>query len=529
MTDESRRDLLRMYRVEIPALRNKLEDTKNKLLEQHRWRQGSDDQIREFIEENKSLRDRLLAAQKQLDETASDFRFVMRHNKCLERQLRKLKTHLQRKTKRARKDRVEETLSDSSVSLSDSDDRADENLAVVLPGIRTPMEPRTSGEADIILADPPGSHRRDDGRYAPRLIERVCPELGYQFVSYRTKQRHLKHDSAGTVASAVVVSREKVRLQQASAPSQIAQVETNDGPNVSRRPTPTNQNFVHRATIWRYNHLANVQRSFFSSQQTLPDLAQDEGFQDNPYSPSRAADRCAGDTSPPITAYQPTLDEAIYRATWRLQFLMDEANVTADMQNSILRCLFDSSQMPTRRPDGILDYSGVSLGTLMRHAGAEWTGGELGLRTLSSLESILNTYRGVGMASVVRWRLCIGVSDTRHAAVPFGESSQDEYIQSRGEKCVCLNTPSSGLKRDYDSCSERCTVEECCLMRKAMIPFDYISMSGLFRNLCSCRTLCEEMLSMWCARDRWIGYDGDLSPSYPIRKWWDGTKAKKVA
>ncbi|KAL3697846.1 hypothetical protein R1sor_011922 [Riccia sorocarpa] len=370
----------------------------------------------------------------------------------------------------------------------------------------------------------PTRYTRCDCSY---MCRRVCPELGYQFVNYRTKQRHLKHDSAGTVTSAVVVSREKVRLQQASAPSQIAEVETNDAPNVNRRPTPTNQNFVHRATIWRYNHLASVQRSFFSSQQTLPDLAQDEGFQDNPYSPSRAADQCAGDTSPSITAYQPTLDEAIYMATWRLQFLMDEANVTADMQNSILRCLFDSSQMPTRRLDGILDYSGVSLGTLMRHAGAEWTGGELGLRTLSSLESILNTYRGVGMASVVRWRLCIGVSDTRHAAVPFGESSQDEYIQSRGEKCVCSNTPSSGMKRDCDSCSERCTVEECRLMRKAMIPFDYISMSGLFRNLCSCRTICEEMLSMWRARDRWIGYDGDLSPPYPIREWWDGTKAKE--
>ncbi|KAL3682742.1 hypothetical protein R1sor_000764 [Riccia sorocarpa] len=372
----------------------------------------------------------------------------------------------------------------------------------------------------------PTCYTRCDCSY---MCRRVCPELGYQFVSYRTKQRYLKHDSAGTVASAVVVSREKVRLQQAA--SQIARVETNDAPNVSRRPTPTNQNFVHKATIWRYNHFTSVQRSFFSSQQTLPDLdlAQDQGFQDNLYSSSRAADRCAGDTSPPITVYQPTLDEAIYRATWRLQFLMDEANVTADTQNSILRCLFDSSQLPTRRSDGILDYSGVSLGTLMWHAGAKWTGGELGMRTLSSLESILNTYCGVGMASVVKWRLCIGVSDTRHAAVPFGESSQDEYIHSREEKCVCLNTPSSGLKRDYDSCSKRCTVEECRLMRKAMIPFDYISMSGLFRNLCNCRTLCEEMLSMWRARDRWIGYDGDLSPSYPIREWWDGTKAKEVA
>ncbi|KAL3682741.1 hypothetical protein R1sor_000763 [Riccia sorocarpa] len=162
------RTVLGKFTIEIPALRGNLENTQNKLLEQPRWRQSSDDRIRELIDENKSLQDRLLAAQKQLDEAASDFRFVMRHNKCLERELRKLKRHL--KTKRARKDRVEETLSDSSDSPSDSDDRADETLAVALPEVRTPMEPRRSGEADIILADPISS-RRDDGRHAPRLIE----------------------------------------------------------------------------------------------------------------------------------------------------------------------------------------------------------------------------------------------------------------------------------------------------------------------------------------------------------------------
>ncbi|KAL3680602.1 hypothetical protein R1sor_023558 [Riccia sorocarpa] len=161
------RTVLAKFTIEVPALRGKLEDTQNKLLEQHRWRQSSDDRIRELIEEIKSLQDRLLAAQKQLDEVASDFRFVMRHNKCLERELRKLKRHL--KTKRARKDRVEETLSDSSDSLSDSDHRADETLAVTLPNVRTPMEPRRSGETNIILADPI-SLRRDDGSHAPRLI-----------------------------------------------------------------------------------------------------------------------------------------------------------------------------------------------------------------------------------------------------------------------------------------------------------------------------------------------------------------------
>ncbi|KAL3679188.1 hypothetical protein R1sor_022144 [Riccia sorocarpa] len=111
---------------------------------------------------------------------------------------------------------------------------------------------------------------------------------------------------------------------------------------------------------------------------------------------------------------------------------MDEANVTADLQGRILKCLYDNSQLPTRLADGNMEYSRVNLGTLLRHAGAEWNGGDIGMRGLSSLESNMNTYRGAGMPSIVRWRLCIGDEDSRHDAIPFGQSSQDEYIQSRG-------------------------------------------------------------------------------------------------
>ncbi|KAL3686455.1 hypothetical protein R1sor_009029 [Riccia sorocarpa] len=176
-----------------------------------------------------------------------------------------------------------------------------------------------------------------------------------------------------------------------------------------------------------------------------------------------------------------------------------------------------------------MEYSRVNLGTLLRHAGAEWTGGDIGMHGLSSLESIMNMYRGAGMPSIVRWRLCIGDEDSRHDAIPFGQSSQDEYIQSRGVRCVCSEVPSSGLKRDCESCSERCTDDECRLMRKHMIPFDYLAIGGIIRNLCSYRTLCHSMLSMWRARERWISADRDPAPSFPIMDWWDGTKAKEIA
>ncbi|KAL3676262.1 hypothetical protein R1sor_026210 [Riccia sorocarpa] len=267
------------------------------------------------------------------------------------------------------------------------------------------------------------------------------------------------------------------------------------------------------------------------SDETLPEHDPEErSYADNvPESPSAGTDRVTDFAVGHVRPYRPTLDEAIYRATWKLQFAMDEANVTTDLQGRILKCLYDNSQLPTRLADGNMEYSRVNLGTLLRHAGAEWTGGDIGMRGLSILESIMNTYRGAGMPSIVRWRLYIGDEDSRHDAIPFGQSSQDEYIQSRGVRCVCSDVPSSSLKRDYESCSERCTDDECRLMRKHMIPFDYLAIAGIIRNLCMSRTLSHSMLSMWRARERWISTDRDPAPSFSIIEWWDGTKAKEIA
>ncbi|KAL3699513.1 hypothetical protein R1sor_017535 [Riccia sorocarpa] len=262
----------------------------------------------------------------------------------------------------------------------------------------------------------------------------------------------------------------------------------------------------------------------------LEHAPEERSYADNvPESPSAGTDRVTDFALGHVRPYRPTLDEAIYKATWKLQFTMDEANVIADLHGRILKCLYDNSQLPTRLADGNMEYSSVNLGTLLWHAGAEWIGGDIGMRGMSSLESIMNTYRDAGMASTVRWRLCIGDEDSRHDAIPFGQSSQDEYIQSRGVRCICSDVPSFGLKRDCESCSERCTDNECCLMRKHMIPFDYLAIVGIIRNLCSCRTLCHSMLSMWRARERWISADRDPAPSFPIMEWWDETKAKEIA
>ncbi|KAL3687895.1 hypothetical protein R1sor_014204 [Riccia sorocarpa] len=197
---------------------------------------------------------------------------------------------------------------------------------------------------------------------------------------YRTKQRHVKHDSAGRIASAVVISREKVRLQHASTSRQNILWPTPVAPSDDAQLVQNNANFVHHATIWRYDRFASVHHSFFSSDETLPEHAPEErSYLDNVQeSPSARTDRVTGFAVGLLRPYRPTLDEAIYKATWKLQLTMDEANVTGDLQGRIFKCLYDNSQLPTRLADGNMEYSRVNLGTLLRHAEAEWTGGDIG-------------------------------------------------------------------------------------------------------------------------------------------------------
>ncbi|KAL3689960.1 hypothetical protein R1sor_016269 [Riccia sorocarpa] len=48
--------------------------------------------------------------------------------------------------------------------------------------------------------------------------------------------------------------------------------------------------------------------------------------------------------------------------------------------------------------------------------------------------------------------------------------------------------------------------------------------------ICRSRTYCLAMLSMWRAKHRWFHLEEtELAPTFPIKDWWDGTKAKEVS
>ncbi|KAL3694215.1 hypothetical protein R1sor_007866 [Riccia sorocarpa] len=118
---------------------------------------------------------------------------------------------------------------------------------------------------------------------------------------------------------------------------------------------------------------------------------------------------------------------------------------------TILTILFGSNAPSTSHllPGGQPDYRDMSLGSLLRYAGHEWRGGELGLRGLSSLDGISRLYRDQGMPSVARWRLCMGEGDSAHEPRAYSYSKQDNY-QCGGLKCRCASRPPSGLQRDCE-------------------------------------------------------------------------------
>ncbi|KAL3676720.1 hypothetical protein R1sor_026668 [Riccia sorocarpa] len=193
---------------------------------------------------------------------------------------------------------------------------------------------------------------------------------------------------------------------------------------------------------------------------------------------------------------------------------------------SILTSLFGSSA-PELLPDGQLDFRNMSLGSLLRYAGREWRGGELGLRGLCSLNGISKLYCNQGMPSVIRWRLCLGEGGTAHDPRAYGAGEQYDYSKM-GLKCRCSSRPPSGLQRDCETCTERCEAILCRMVRKNMDSFDYIPISAMIKMVSRSRTNCHSMLTMWRARHRWFRpQEGDIAPSFPIRNWWDGTKAKE--
>ncbi|KAL3683154.1 hypothetical protein R1sor_001176 [Riccia sorocarpa] len=256
--------------------------------------------------------------------------------------------------------------------------------------------------------------------------------------------------------------------------------------------------------------------------------------EDTPLDPTEIASQETLQQEPvPLVPYNPTMDEAIFRAVWRLQGVLDSHNCSVDLQNNILTALFGQHSKPSTVADEEIDYTSLCLGTLLRLAGKEWNGGAIGLSGLRSLEAIRKCYLAAGMPHVQRWRLCTGKGAPEfHEPLVHEPSSQDDY-NGTGEKCKCSPRPTSGLQRDCDQCSERCTDEQCLLVRKKMMPFDHLPLGSMIKLICRSRSFCHEMLTMWRSRSRWmIGSEPSATaplPTYPIKDWWDGTRAKELS
>ncbi|KAL3690068.1 hypothetical protein R1sor_016377 [Riccia sorocarpa] len=268
------------------------------------------------------------------------------------------------------------------------------------------------------------------------LCKRVDPAIGHQFITARTRRKPILMDRRNELASEIALSRERLRRRSARIAEQapIAPLPSDIIGHTIVRPVSENRTEVDgrvvsgcRTTIWKYTKMATVMSSLTGLQQNPYLDAEEEIGETGDQSGAQVEANLLNATLPSqvhvsstLNQYFPTLDEAVYRETWKLQALLDASNVHATAQDTVLKSLFGDS--PEHRIDhlGREDYRGWGLGQLLRHAGSDWTGGELGLRVLRSVNSIHDVYKSAGMPKVVRWRLCIGeegLGDPRNIAL----------------------------------------------------------------------------------------------------------------
>ncbi|KAL3686380.1 hypothetical protein R1sor_008954 [Riccia sorocarpa] len=490
---------LRM-KMEESALRKRLEEVEAQFLQQKFWRENADVKVHELLEENSKLRAKLQVLEEVAAEAIDDFQYILRHNKFLDAELRKLKTQMHTR-KRGRNKTVSDRPSDSIESKSD--------VRALAGG------PETNKVGVYVVL-----------HFVAYMRSRANPELGYRYVAASTKRRHAEMDRKGKLASNARIKRSMTYMEMASValPSTYNSRNSNIGhrngesSHFDQQSCPRSTGpEVSRSTSYRDARVVAgaVNRSFnfrmeYDSYQTDDCVPTDEQFPaDNTGGHARAP-------ASPILPYNPTLDEVIYRSTWKFQALLDMNNVSIDMQETILTILF-SSDVPDMVENRQPDYRGMNMGSLLRYAGRDWRGGELGLRGLCTLNGISRLYRNQGMPTVSRWKLCLGEGDSAHELRAYATSRQDNYT-SMGLKCNCNKWPSSGLQQDCELCTERCEVTPCLLPRKQMESFDYIPIGVMVKMICRSRSFCHSMFAMWRAKHKWFRHDEtELAPSFPSR------------
>lgn len=362
-----------------------------------------------------------------------------------------------------------------------------------------------------------------------------CSRLprGHDFVSKRSKQYHARKDAEGLLIDSLRLQHDAV-AQGGYVFQSLGRLGSSSTTNVGLSKTQrwvTGRNLMQGALLG-------------TSRIYGPELDRNDEFENNAHHHDRDHDNKFENTHPvsPNVA-QPqrpdysthvhneihlTLNEAIYRETWRLQSMLDNSKVPINVQDKILRTLI----YPTD-PTNLDNYRGMTLGPLIRRAGSSWDGGPLGLPALGTFGGLASAYQSMGAPQPEHWRMCLGAESNFHEALVLGPSNEDDVSPLTAPKCSCGdNVYTRSLKRDCQICSERCTVDGCNLKRKEMLAFDYLPIGPLIKKLFASRSVCHEMLTMWREQARWLhprttvgGTVGDES----VQEWWDGSKAKEIS
>jgi hypothetical protein len=226
------------------------------------------------------------------------------------------------------------------------------------------------------------------------------------------------------------------------------------------------------------------------------------------------------------------LDEAIYRETWKMQAVLDQAKAPQELQDVILKKLFGGKKgrsCPSMKKED--DFTGFELGELLRHAGPSWDGGIHGKEALLSFKGLCSTFDQYGMPKTQRWRMCLGSQGKWHSPEVLPPSRQDDYNLSSGVKCHCTRPTLQGpkkrvvLARDCQHCSERCPYVECGKARRDMIRFHYFPIGPMLQKLCSSRSVCHELQAMWRDKQNWFGQDPKCRSKPIYKEWWHGSRA----
>ncbi|KAL3700811.1 hypothetical protein R1sor_018833 [Riccia sorocarpa] len=116
--EQAKKDL-RIRSKEVDELRKKVEELERKLAQQRVWRENADVKVHQLVEENAKLQGRLMKVRLESSEANADFRFMLRHSKFLESELRRVKSHM-RKRKRAKEDAAMEDFTREDIISSSS-------------------------------------------------------------------------------------------------------------------------------------------------------------------------------------------------------------------------------------------------------------------------------------------------------------------------------------------------------------------------------------------------------------------------